>query len=429
MNTTSDPLLALRDAIKAQSNITYSDGSNPTGTLASAARIVLSPSISLPKSIPTRLRKPGATSLNPSASPQDFFSLEAVYLAWLFRQSSVAEYMKQAREHGLTVGFVSVTERKNVVDWLEGRTKELSGLVLLATIAESTTPPGTPPQLRGNAALPTAAFPSRSADQSSPLKRRYVTDTADVEAVKKIKANEIELRDRTSVLRGTKTNNFSAVSQAMADKLKKLRDANKSAVTTTSAPSTPDPKLQARKHKHQYPIIIISSSPTALITMHNVKRFLQDAVFEPSQEARARAAAEGNARPEDMIPIYRKRTTIDPSGRETATQARYFVVDGTEALAKFGADAWDRVVCVMTTGQAWQFKPYKWNEPKTLFHHVKGFYVAWANDPPNPKIKDWNVTELKIDQHRRHIDKSVVAHFWKTLDTWTMTNKPGLMQG
>ena len=57
--------------------------------------------------------------------------------------------------------------------------------------------------------------------------------------------------------------------------------------------------------------------------MHNVKRFLQDAVFEPSQEARARAAAEGNTRPEDMIPIYRKRTTIDPSGRETETQARY----------------------------------------------------------------------------------------------------------
>lgn len=27
---------------------------------------------------------------------------------------------------------------------------------------------------------------------------------------------------------------------------------------------------------------------------------------------------------------------------------------------------------------------------------VKGMYVSWANDPPNPKIKDWNVTELKV---------------------------------
>ena len=147
--------------------------------------------------------------------------------------------------------------------------------------------------------------------------------------------------------------------------------------------------------------------------MHNVKRFLQDSTFETSQDARARALAEGNPRPEDMIPIYRKRTTIDSSGRETASQTRYYVVDSTEALSKFGQDAWDRVVCVMTTGQAWQFKPYKWNDPKVLFHHgmsvlplcavqniysclVKGIYLSLTSDPPNPKIKDWNVTELKV---------------------------------
>jgi parafibromin len=50
-------------------------------------------------------------------------------------------------------------------------------------------------------------------------------------------------------------------------------------------------------------------------------------------------------------------------------QARYFIVDSVEALSKFGDDAWDRVVCVMTTGQEWQFRPYKWAEPKELFHH------------------------------------------------------------
>ena len=91
--------------------------------------------------------------------------------------------------------------------------------------------------------------------------------------------------------------------------------------------------------------------------------------FEDPSEARSRANAEGNTRPEDVIPIYRTHTHIDPSGQERKTQARYYVVDGVDALAKFGTDAWDRVVCVLTTGQAWQFKPYKWTEPKTLFHH------------------------------------------------------------
>jgi len=177
-----------------------------------------------------------------------------------------------------------------------------------------------------------------------------------------------------------------------------------------------------------FPIIIISSSPTSLITMYNVKRFFQEASFESPAEAKSRASSEGITRPEDVVAIYRKRTHIDPSGQERETQDRYFVVDGVEALAKFGNDAWDRVVCVLTTGQAWQFKPYKWSDPRTLFHHVKGFYVSWANDPPNLKIKDWNVTELKIDQNRRHVDKSVVASFWKTLDTWTLANKPWLIK-
>lgn len=64
---------------------------------------------------------------------------------------------------------------------------------------------------------------------------------------------------------------------------------------------------------------------------------------------------------------------------------KYYVVDGVDSLQKFGQDAWyvltvvpstmltirDRVICVLTTGQAWQFKPYKWQDPKQLFRHGK----------------------------------------------------------
>ena len=27
---------------------------------------------------------------------------------------------------------------------------------------------------------------------------------------------------------------------------------------------------------------------------------------------------------------------------------------------------------------------------------LKGIYVSWSNDPPNTKIKDWNITEFKV---------------------------------
>ncbi|KAJ6525312.1 RNA polymerase II-associated protein [Mycena vulgaris] len=421
MNNDADPLLALRGAIKAKDTISYAQSGEPCQDLLSATHIVVSPTCTLSKSAPTRYRKPGVLM---AAGPDDFFSVEAVYLAWLFQSAPGADYMKQARENGLAVGFVSVTERKNVVDWLEGKIADHERIVPL--VAETTTPPGTPPST--SKALPTTPHRSNAAaTPASPSKRRYVADPRDIEVVKKIKQNEVELRDRNSVLRGIKPNNFSNIRSVYSDKLKKLKEASRSGNTTAVA--TPDAKSLARKARNNYPIIMISSSPTALITMHNVKRFLQESTFEPSQDARQRAAAEGNTRPEDLIAIYRKRTSIDSSGKEHETQARYFVVDSVEALGKFGPDAWDRVVCVMTTGQAWQFRPYKWNEPIQLFHHVKGIYVSWSNEPPNAKIKDWNVTELKIDPLRRHVDKSVVAHFWKTLDTWTTANKPWLMKG
>ena len=48
-------------------------------------------------------------------------------------------------------------------------------------------------------------------------------------------------------------------------------------------------------------------------------------------------------RPEDLIPIYRKRTSIDPSGKETVIQAKYFVIDSVEALSTFGTGAWERL--------------------------------------------------------------------------------------
>jgi parafibromin len=84
---------------------------------------------------------------------------------------------------------------------------------------------------------------------------------------------------------------------------------------------------------------MISSSPTALITLWNVRKFLEESIFEDPVAAKTRAAEENNLR-EDVVVVYRKRTHIEPGGRETETQVKYFVVDGIEALNKFGADPW-----------------------------------------------------------------------------------------
>lgn len=207
--STSDPLQSLREAIQSHTSITYAAASGaPSSSLASATHLVLSPLVSFPKSTPTRYFKPG-TSLN--TPNKEFYSLEATYLAWLLRDAPGAEYMKQARESGLAVGFVSVTERKGVVDWLNGKGEgEERVMPLSGEFMGSTTPPGTPPS---SARQHTLSFtPNKTlnatlnATATSPAKRRYVADPQDSEVVKKIKQSEVELRDRNTVLRGIKPN-------------------------------------------------------------------------------------------------------------------------------------------------------------------------------------------------------------------------------
>ena len=113
-----------------------------------------------------------------------------------------------------------------------------------AWLVESTTPPGSPP--RSLRAFPSTTQKSATAEvaTSTPAKRRYAPDTADADVVKKIRLAELELRDRNTVLRGSKPNvclllvffsssltcaqNFSAVRTSYADKLKKLREASRS---------------------------------------------------------------------------------------------------------------------------------------------------------------------------------------------------------
>jgi hypothetical protein len=31
---------------------------------------------------------------------------------------------------------------------------------------------------------------------------------------------------------------------------------------------------------------------------------------------------------------------------------------------------------------------------------VKGIYFQWSNEPTNPVIKDWNVTEMRVSRRR-----------------------------
>ncbi|ORX33232.1 RNA pol II accessory factor, Cdc73 family-domain-containing protein [Kockovaella imperatae] len=385
--------------------------SEPAPSLRLAAYISFAQSTSEP----INLVKDYATRYAKSDTKDGFYTAAQIYLAWSERASAVRDYLIKGQAEG--VGYVSVTDRRFVLDYLNGGNDEQGRVVPLSNDAG----PGSSMTLPSGAdALPASleseAGPSKV---SQPAKRKYEVNRADLEFCKKLRSEVVELRDRNSVLRasqGGKVHSFeSFVKGVMAEKIRALRKSMEAPSGRGVAPqsqASTDPSRGPRKAKQSNPIIMISSSPTALITMWNVRRFLEQGIFEPSDVARQREMSQGNVKSEDMIPIMRKKS--GPAGDITS---KYYVVDGVEALQKFGQDAWDRVICVLTTGQAWQFRPYKWQDPKTLFRHVKGVYFQWSNDPTNPAVRDWNVQELRIDRLKRHLDQQVVADFWRSLES------------
>jgi len=169
-----DPLDALRAAISAKYEIKPVNTSGaPAVSLRAATHLRLSAAVTLPKNAPTRLRRVGSSATDPVSEPDGFFMLEAVYLAWSLRDASGGEYMKQAREHGLPAGgFVGLTERKSIVDWLKRVVAVLDSIVPLSGMFdssfESTSVPSRPQRAQSRLPhrdrpllLSTVAYPSR----------------------------------------------------------------------------------------------------------------------------------------------------------------------------------------------------------------------------------------------------------------------------
>ncbi|GAA5902403.1 Cdc73p [Sporobolomyces salmoneus] len=466
-----------------------------SSTHISFPSLPLSPSF--PKFLPTRFfAGPSPDHSNPSSQPT--YDLQTLLFGWQQREVQTGEYVKNARGEG--VGFVSATDRRLVIAYLGGKgpaeegegtrvramseeereatRKVLPGLggtvdgekETMATKRDATgdqvgTKQGGVPGAEG-----------KLQQQQPPTKKpRYAADKGDQEKVKRmglimdgpqfghvVAPNETKDKETTgqkvdrtggaggaafhsreTVLRGERYNNFDSVRSLISPRLELLQSVSNGSTSSSSKPSsssTPGAlkpiQSTSSKKKQLNPIIMISPSSTALITMHNVKDFLQDSRFVPSDQAKllATQGMSSGYLAEDVVQVNHARATGGAGGGKGAVEtrmARYFVVDSVDALEKLagqgkGQEAWDRVVCVMTTGQEWQFKSYKWQEPKQLFHNVKGVYPQWSTDPLNPKIKAWNVSELRIDPHKRHIDKSVVADFWRGLEQWIGDNKPWL---
>lgn len=396
----TDPLLCFREALKAGSGDLFKHvhmrnaQNEPVGSVEQAASVVLSfadvnSETSFPAGIATRVlrsrdeitRNSGNSEpLTPETKPDAFMPLISLVFAIQQRDERAGAYLRNATMAEM-IPFPAL-ERSAALEYLLGKRDAWDGVVPMLGEVGAEMASISHADEKG-----TAAPVDEVKSVEKKVKRVYVPDTEDAEFVRRIRSKyEIILLTRDDAVRGMLTNetddgtpNTRASSDLLA--LRALIapniEAAKRRLTAPGKPSSssarPSSSSQgARKARAQDPIILLSNSPTALVNMHNVKSLLEDGLFIPPDEARKQAGGI----PELVVSIRAPSTDDHASGGTNSLSRRILVVDSADAVNRLGngapgtdQDPWSRVIAVFTTGQAWQFKSYRWTDPRDLFRN------------------------------------------------------------
>lgn len=150
--------------------------------------------------------------------------------------------------------------------------------------------------------------------------------------------------------------------------------------------STPKPKMHLKGSKigEGVPIILVPSASQTLITVYNVKEFLEDGVFIPSD---VKVKQMKGPKP-DCVTVQKKFS------RDRVVTA-YEVRDKPSALK---AEDWERVVAVFVLGKEWQFKDWPFKDHVEIFNKIIGFYMRFEDDSIESakNVKQWNVKIISV---------------------------------
>ena len=181
--------------------------------------------------------------------------------------------------------------------------------------------------------------------------------------------------------------------------------------SSTSIANNPALALNQKPARRPDPIILLSPSASSLLRMSNVKAFLEGGRYGPPDHNSTAS----------MLHISRVMKDIDPT-----RPMRFILVEGPE---QFKPEYWNRVVAVFTTGQAWQFKNYRWSNPGELFRHVLGVYLGWRGEqaPESVRAYGHRVVACSVEKWRepgapgaetsRWRDREVVEQIWKAIES------------
>jgi len=219
--------------------------------------------------------------------------------------------------------------------------------------------------------------------------------------------------DRVSVLRNPKADYSFVIGQSKTQKglYDVLMDKKKAAESSKESSSTK--KVLAAMNTVMKPIIIVPSAFGSILNSTNAKGMLADSKYIALEEAKA----QGMERVTEQT-ILRKLPG-------SMVELPYKLIDNPVKLAD---EDWKAVVAVFATGQAWQFKGWKWSEPRQLFANVLGVHLCLDDTAISENILQWNCKVLKINRSKRHTDAIAMNKFWEHLDQFVKIYRPELQK-
>ncbi|KFK39551.1 hypothetical protein AALP_AA3G258700 [Arabis alpina] len=361
---------------------------------------------------------PCATETAYRSKSGSLYTLEALVHYVKNQHLKHGEYMQSTVKN--SVPAVTLPDRKPLLDYLTGRlasSDSIDYLLLQQQNAQS--------QKQNEEYRPdqdNSAFVSRD----NVIEDMEVDRSEDVDYIMLIRSNERPLKSRDAILE-CKNRDFNSVlvnstkreeerqrieshqrKDGLVAKSRLMGAEDRGIVGFTSGgdDSGYDANVKSKKIGEGVPIILVPSAFQTLITIYNVKEFLEDGVYIANDVK----AKEMKGLKPDCITVQKKFSR----DRERVVTA-YEVRDKPSALKP---DDWDRVVAVFVLGKEWQFKDWPFKDHVEIFNKIIGFFLRFEDDSIESAktVKQWNVKIISISKNKRHQDRAAALEVWEKLE-------------
>lgn len=338
------------------------------------------------------------------------------------------EYLQNARTQRIPT--VTLPDRKPLLEYLQGKVSSNDAIVFLApkpsdVMETEEYRPEDPAFMEIRTGIEDADYAENS---------RGKVNSENVNYMSLIKASERPLKDREALLECKNRDFYNVLVAATRREEERLRiesHQRKDGLVAKNRimggderglgfwkdgdelgyDSTPKPKMHLKGSKigEGVPIILVPSAFQTLITIYNVKEFLEDGVYIPND---VKAKQMTGPKP-DCVTVQKK------VHRDAAPPA-YEVRDKPSALK---AEDWDRVVAVFVLGKEWQFKEWPFKDHVEIFNKIIGFYIRFEDDSVESAkiVKQWNVKIISISKNKRHQDRAAALEVWDRLEEFVQS--------